>query len=227
LATCYGILLVQREGDVIPNQVSPLNFPSPSLPQGCTPGGHYQASTGSTTTVSGAFNMKVNVTLAQTSCTAAQGAAGTWSMVATWPKINVDAVMAIYPVTGGNIGLEFVMNVNDMTATASGTYGYTVNAATQQLCVTDMNATQSSITVSSVTATAGLNGAPGTSLPTVADRVETQITDKGLQIANKLNSKFSKKVGTCKTVGTPLPPRAPLPPRSPRVVGRRLSGADQ
>ena len=168
--------------------------------------------------------MNVNVSLAQTSCTAAAGAAGTWSATATWPKITFNGVMAIYPVTGGDIGVEIVMTVTNMVVKAQGTYSYTVNSSTKQLCVTGLNATQSSIAVSDVSASAGLNGAPLTSLPSVADKVESQITKKGSSMSATLNKSFATKVGKCKTVGTPAPPRSPrspAAPRPPRAAGRR------
>lgn len=168
--------------------------------------------------------MNVNVSLAQTSCTTAQGAGGTWSMTATWPKITFDGVAAIYPVTGGDIGVEIVMTVTNMVAKASGTYAYTVNGATDQLCVTELEATKSSTTVSSVSATVGLNGSPGTSVPKIANKVESQITAAGPKIATNLNDTFEKKVGKCKTIGTPkppFPPRSPATPRPPRSAGRR------
>lgn len=166
--------------------------------------------------------MKVNVSLAQTSCTASQGAAGTWSATATWPKITFNAVADIYPVTGGDIGVEIVMTVTNMVVKAQGTYSYTVNGSTNQLCVTSLDATQSSITVADVSVSAGLNGAALTSLPNVADKIESQIAKKGSSgsLKNTLNKALSKRVGKCKTVGTAFPPRSPAAPRPPRAGGR-------
>lgn len=139
-------------------------------------------------------------------------------MTATWPSITFESVMAVYPVTGGNIGIKIEMDTNNLVVKASGTYGYSVNAATQQLCVTDLQATKSSISVGGVTASAGLNGAPLTSIPSVADKIESQIIAKGDTLTTTLNTKLESKVGKCKTVGTASPPR---PPRSPRAVPPR------
>jgi len=184
--------------------------------QGCTAGDTYSASVGKTTTVQGAFNLKVNVSLAQTSCTAQQGAAGTWSATATWPQISFTGELAVYPVAGGNIAVEVVSTVSNMVVKSKGFYSYTVNGSTQKLCVTGLNATQSSITVSDVSVSAGLDGATLVPLPEVSSKIESNITSAGSTITASLNSSLAKKVGKCKTVGTPFPPRAPRAPRPPR-----------
>ncbi len=142
-------------------------------------------------------------------------------MTATWPSITFESVMAVYPVTGGDIGIKIEMAVTNMVVTASGTYGYTVNSSTKQLCVTDLQATKSSITVADVTASAGLNGAPLTTLTNVSNKIESQITAKGATLTTTLNTSLESKVGKCKVVGTVSPPRPIAPPRSPRAVPPR------
>jgi hypothetical protein len=115
------------------------------------------------------------------------------------------------------------MTVTNMVIKAQGTYSYTVDGSTDKLCVTGLDCTKSSATVSDVSVSAGLDGAALTSLPNVANKVESQITSKGNNITATLNESFARKVGKCKTVGVPLPPRSPRSPRapqSPRVGGR-------
>lgn len=185
--------------------------------QGCTQGNTYSGSTGKTTTVNGVYNTKVDVNLAQTSCTSA-GAAGTWSMSATWPKITFYADVDIYPVTGGDIGVFVQLTVSNMVVKSQGNYGYNVTAS--QMCVTAMDATTSSITVSSVSATVGVTGSAGTPFNKLASKVQSQLLAAGPKITSSLNSAMAKKVGKCKTLGTTAPPRAPMPPRSPRAGGR-------